>query len=81
MTLFPGLVLAGLSGLREGQRSGQESADYSVAAMLAFEAALAAVGVALILSCRHERAKPHHGILLGLAAGLLFRSPTSRSRR
>jgi drug/metabolite transporter (DMT)-like permease len=64
-----GLALLALTG---EARSGQDSADYSVAAMLAFEAALAALGVVLILSCRGERAKAHHGVLLGLAAGLLF---------
>jgi hypothetical protein len=40
--------------------------------MLAFEAALAGVGAALILSCRNEGRKAQHGVLLGLAAGLLF---------
>jgi drug/metabolite transporter (DMT)-like permease len=55
-------------------RSGQDSADYSVAAILAFEAALVALGVVLILSCRRERVKAHRGVLLGLSAGLLFTS-------
>jgi drug/metabolite transporter (DMT)-like permease len=64
-----GLALLAVTG---EARSGQDSADYSVVAMLAFEAALAAVGVLLILSCRNGRAKSHHGVLLGLAAGLLF---------
>jgi drug/metabolite transporter (DMT)-like permease len=64
-----GLALLAVTG---EARSGQDSADYSVAAMLGFEAALAAIGVALILSCRGERAKSHHGVLLGLSAGLLF---------
>jgi hypothetical protein len=40
--------------------------------MLAFEAALAALGVVLIVSCQRGRSKSHHGIQLGLAAGLLF---------
>jgi drug/metabolite transporter (DMT)-like permease len=64
-----GLALLAVTG---EARSGQDSADYSVAAMLAFEALLAATGVTLIVSCRHERTAPHHGVLLGLAAGLLF---------
>jgi drug/metabolite transporter (DMT)-like permease len=68
------LTAAGLAMLAvTGEaRSGQNSADYSVAAMLAFEAALTAVGVALILSCRNQRRKSHHGVLLGVSAGLLF---------
>lgn len=63
--------LALLAGTGES-RSGQDSADYSVAAMLAFEAALVAIGVVLILFCRDERRKSQHGILLGVASGLLF---------
>jgi len=66
-----GLALLAVTG---EARSGQDSADYSVAAMLAFEAALVALGVVLILSCRSERRKTQRGVLLGLAAGLLFTS-------
>jgi drug/metabolite transporter (DMT)-like permease len=64
-----GLALLALTG---EARSGQDSADYSVAAMLGFEAALAATGVALILSCRGGRRRSSEGVLLGLSAGLLF---------
>ena len=71
-----GLVLtaAGLAGLAltADAPAGQESADYSAAAMLAFELALAGVGTLLILSHRIERARSQRGVLLGLAAGLLF---------
>ena len=63
--------LALLAGTGEA-RSGQDSADYSVAAMLAFEVALVGIGAALILSSRDERRKSQQGVLLGLAAGLLF---------
>jgi drug/metabolite transporter (DMT)-like permease len=64
-----GLAMLAITG---EARSGQESANYSVVAMLAFEAALAAIGVVLMVSCNRGRTKSHHGILLGLAAGLLF---------
>jgi drug/metabolite transporter (DMT)-like permease len=64
-----GLAMLAITG---EARSGQDSADYSIAAMLVFEAALAGLGVALILSCRDERRKSQHGVLLGLSAGLLF---------
>jgi drug/metabolite transporter (DMT)-like permease len=64
-----GLALLALTG---EARSGQDSADYSVAAMLMFEASLAAMGAVLILCCRHERVGASAGILLGLSAGLLF---------
>jgi drug/metabolite transporter (DMT)-like permease len=64
-----GLAMLAITG---EARSGQDSADYSVAAMLIFEAALTAIGVVLILSCRNDERRDQHGILLGLAAGLLF---------
>jgi drug/metabolite transporter (DMT)-like permease len=75
---WAGLVLtaAGLAMLAvTGEaRSGQESANYSIAAMLAFEAAIAAMGVVLIVSYAKGPATSHHGIVLALAAGLLFTS-------
>ena len=64
-----GLAMLAITG---EARSGQDSADYSIAAMLAFETTLVAVGAVLILSCRNEERKDQHGVLLGLAAGLLF---------
>jgi drug/metabolite transporter (DMT)-like permease len=64
-----GLALLAVTG---EARSGQDSADYSVAAMLAFETGLVGIGAALILSCRDDGRKSQHGVLLGLAAGLLF---------
>jgi drug/metabolite transporter (DMT)-like permease len=64
-----GLAMLAITG---EARSGQDSADYSVAAMLIFEAALTAIGVTLILSCRNQERSEQHGIPLGLAAGLLF---------
>jgi drug/metabolite transporter (DMT)-like permease len=64
-----GLALLAITG---DARSGQDSADYSVAAMLIFEAALTALGVALIVSCRGDRRKENTGVVLGVAAGLLF---------
>jgi multidrug transporter EmrE-like cation transporter len=66
-----GLVMLAVTG---EARSGQETANYSIVAMLVFEAALAAVGVALIVTYSRGRAESHQGILLGLAAGLLFTS-------
>ena len=64
-----GLALLAITG---DTSSGQDSANYSEAAMLIFEAVLTAVGVALILSCRRNRREEHTGIVLGVAAGLLF---------
>jgi drug/metabolite transporter (DMT)-like permease len=50
---------------------GGAHSSYSVAAMIAFESALLALGTLLVLSPKlgsHE----HHGVMLGTAAGILF---------
>jgi drug/metabolite transporter (DMT)-like permease len=50
---------------------GGAHSSYSLAAMIAFESALLALGTLLVLSPRlgsHE----HHGVMLGTAAGILF---------
>jgi hypothetical protein len=65
-----GLAFLALTG--GGTEDGQESADYSVAAMIGFEAGLVGIGVALMLSCRAPRAEDRKGVMLGAAAGLLF---------
>jgi drug/metabolite transporter (DMT)-like permease len=69
-----GLTTVGLAflALTGGGDSGQESADYSFAAMLAFESALVGLGSALILFHRANRSPSRAGVLLGVAAGLLF---------
>lgn len=69
MLTAAGLALLAVTG---DARSGQDSADYSVAAMLIFEAAVTGLGVVLILSCRGQRRKEQTGVVLGVAAGLLF---------
>jgi hypothetical protein len=45
---------------------------YSLAGMIAFEAGLLAVGTLLVLSPRLGTPYHHHGLLLGLAAGLMI---------
>jgi drug/metabolite transporter (DMT)-like permease len=50
---------------------GGAHANYSLAAMIAFESALLVLGTFLVLSPKlgsHE----HHGVMLGIAAGILF---------
>jgi drug/metabolite transporter (DMT)-like permease len=64
-----GLALLALTG---EAKSGDSSSDYSVAAMIAFEGALVALGTAMILCYRAPRMKNHLGVLLGAASGLLF---------
>src|SRR4051812_18462507 len=52
--------------------AGGSHSSYSTAAMIAFEAGLLAVGALFVMShklgVRHE----HHGVLLGVASGILF---------
>jgi len=69
-----GLAAAGLAFLAGTGRgsSGEESAEYSIAAMIAFEAAIVGAGTALILLGRRGRVRDHYGLLLGISAGLLF---------
>jgi drug/metabolite transporter (DMT)-like permease len=51
--------------------SGSHS-TYSTAAMIAFEAGLLAVGTLLVMSHKFGARGQHHGVLLGLASGILF---------
>jgi drug/metabolite transporter (DMT)-like permease len=71
-----GVILAALGlaflALTGNADSGQKTADYSVPAMVAFEAALVALGTALLLSCRVGRVRDQRGVLLAAAAGFVF---------
>ncbi|MGI8461071.1 MAG: hypothetical protein ACR2OC_05450 [Solirubrobacterales bacterium] len=63
-----GLALLAVTASPEGAHS-----SYSVAPMLAFEAALLAIGAAMLLPRTRERMSgARHGILFGTAAGLLI---------
>ena len=64
-----GLALLALTG---DVRSGEKTAEYSMGAMIAWEAVMIAIGTALILSHRMERMRGQMGVCLGIAAGLLF---------
>jgi drug/metabolite transporter (DMT)-like permease len=64
-----GLALLALTG---ETRTGDHSSDYSLAAMIAFEASLVAAGLGLILCYRVPKLRKQLGVLLGLAAGLFF---------
>ena len=46
--------------------------SYSLAAMIAFESVLLAVGALLVLSPKLGARHEHHGVMLGVAAGILF---------
>jgi drug/metabolite transporter (DMT)-like permease len=51
--------------------SGGAHSGYSLAGMIAFESALLAVGTFLVLSPQLD-SHEHHGVMLGIAAGILF---------
>jgi len=67
-----GCTAVGLALLAITLPHGASSDGYSVAAMIAFEATLLAVGALLLFSPRFSGHHQHAGILLGLAAGMLF---------
>jgi drug/metabolite transporter (DMT)-like permease len=51
---------------------GAAHSGYSVAAMIAFESSLLVVGALLVMSHKLGAPHEHHGVLLGVAAGILF---------
>jgi hypothetical protein len=52
--------------------TGGAHSSYSLAGMITFEAGLLAVGTLLVLSPKIGAPHHHHGVLLGVAAGILF---------
>jgi drug/metabolite transporter (DMT)-like permease len=68
-----GLTAVGLSLLAVTLPStGAGHGGYSLAAMVAFEAGLLVVGTLLVLSHKFGAPHEHHGVLLGVASGILF---------
>jgi drug/metabolite transporter (DMT)-like permease len=68
-----GLTALGLSLLAVTLPSaGGSHSTYSTAAMIAFEAGLLAVGTLLVMSHKLGARHEHHGVLLGMASGILF---------
>jgi hypothetical protein len=67
-----GLAAAGLSFLAITVPHAQESEGYSVATMIAFETVLIGAGSALFASGVLRRGSVCHGVVLGLASGLLI---------
>jgi multidrug transporter EmrE-like cation transporter len=69
------LAAAGLAflALTDHAPAGKQSAEYSLAGLIAFEVALVGLGTTLILRSRGAgRDRGSRGIYLGIAAGLLF---------
>jgi drug/metabolite transporter (DMT)-like permease len=67
-----GLTALGLALLAVTLPHGVNHHGYSVAGMIAFEAGLLAVGALLVFSPRLGGHHEHAGVLLGIAAGILF---------
>jgi hypothetical protein len=67
-----GLSAAGLAflGLTAGEAG--QSSEYSQSTMIAFEAGVVGIGLALLLSHGHDAVGRHGGLLLGIAGGLLI---------
>ena len=66
------LTAVGLALLAVTLPHGANHHGYSVAAMIAFEASLLAIGALLVFAPRFSGHHEHAGALLGLAAGILF---------
>jgi drug/metabolite transporter (DMT)-like permease len=67
-----GLAAAGLAFLAVTVPHAHESAGYSLASMIAFEAVLIGAGFVLLASGVLRRGSICHGVVLGLASGLLI---------
>jgi drug/metabolite transporter (DMT)-like permease len=67
-----GFTALGLALLAITLPHGGTDARYSLAAMVAFEAGLLAVGLLLVMSHKLGAPHEHHGVLLGTASGILF---------
>jgi drug/metabolite transporter (DMT)-like permease len=52
--------------------AGGSHSNYSTAAMIAFEAGLLVIGTLLVMSHKLGAKHEHHGVLLGMASGILF---------
>jgi drug/metabolite transporter (DMT)-like permease len=67
-----GLAGAGLAFLALTASGHATQTDYSVGGMIAFEAAAIGLGLALLFSAHQGDGKPNHGLLLGVAGGLMI---------
>jgi hypothetical protein len=67
-----GLAAAGLAFLAATAVGQADRAGYSVAGMISFEAAAIALGLCLLLSAHRGERHPHHGLLVGAAAGVMM---------
>lgn len=67
-----GLSASGLAFLALSATGHSSDSTYSSSAMATFEGGAIVVGLALLLSANHGRARRHGGVLLGAAAGVML---------
>lgn len=67
-----GLSASGLAFLALTATDHSSDSTYSVSAMATFEGGAIVIGLALLLSASHDRARRHGGLLLGAAAGVML---------
>jgi drug/metabolite transporter (DMT)-like permease len=66
------LVAVGMASLALTTPDVGEHSSYRLAGMIAFQGALVALGIGLVMCCRVPRWGEHHGVFLGAAAGILI---------
>jgi drug/metabolite transporter (DMT)-like permease len=66
------VIACGLAVLAVSAHGENNHTAYGVVPILAFETACVALGVGCVLTYRIERLGEHHGLLLGIAAGIWF---------
>jgi drug/metabolite transporter (DMT)-like permease len=71
---WAGLILLGLgmAVLAATAHSDKNHTSYGVLVIALFEVAAVALGLGCAMTCRLQRLRDHHGLLLGIAAGILF---------
>ena len=66
------MIAAGMAVLAATSQSTGNHTSYAFAGILAFEVIGVGLGLAAVLSCRVQRLRERHGVMLGLAAGFWF---------
>jgi hypothetical protein len=67
-----GLAAVGLAFLAATASGQAHDSGYSVAGMIAFEGAAIALGLSLLLSAHRGEPRPHHGLLIAAAGGVMM---------
>lgn len=66
------VIACGLAVLAASAHGENNHSAYAIGAIVAFETACVALGVGCVLTYRIQRLSEHHGLLLGIAAGIWF---------